>query len=150
MEVKCWQLKAHNTFWEEGGCLTPFLCYSVTKIGLQAKMARGSEIRKKPQNACWCGWRVWFVYFLSTKDLFSNLYQSTDSKALHDAGIRPNPGEKKKKRVRWWKRFSRVPLSKEIKKQSCRNFKLPLKNNISNPIQLHLPHVLREEIKWKK
>lgn len=34
------------------------------------------------------------VFFL-TKALFLNQYQSTDSKALHDAGIRPNPGKKK-------------------------------------------------------
>lgn len=87
-------MKAHNAIWEAGGCLTPFICSSITKIGLQAKMACGSEIRKNPK-----GLLVWMkglvcVFFL-TKALFLNQYQSTDSKALHDAGIRPNPGKKK-------------------------------------------------------
>lgn len=56
--------------------------------------------------------------FILIEALFLNLYQSTDSKALHDAGIRPNPGrkkKKKKKRVGWGKSFSNIPLSKEIK-----------------------------------
>lgn len=36
--------------------------------------------------------------FILIEALFLNLYQSTDSKALHDAGIRPNPGRKKKEK----------------------------------------------------
>lgn len=57
--------------------------------------------------------------------------------------------KKKNQRVGWGESSSKVALSKEIKQKSCKNFKLQLKNSISNPIQLHLPCVLREKIKWK-
>lgn len=75
-----------------------------------------------------------------------NLYQSTDSKTLHDAGI----WYILKKRGGWEESFSKATLSKEIKQQSCRYFKLQLKNNKSNLIQLHLPYTPWEEIKKKK
>lgn len=41
-------------------------------------------------------------------------------------------------------------IKRTKKQQSCRNFKLQLKNNVSNPIQLCLLYIPREEIKWKK
>lgn len=36
--------------------------------------------------------------FFKLKLCSLNLHQSTDSKVLHDAGMRPNPGEKKKEK----------------------------------------------------
>lgn len=59
-------------------------------------------------------------------------------------------GEKKKEKSGMGEEIFKSSIIKRNKKQSCRNFKLQLKNNISNPIQLHLPHIIQEEIKWKK
>lgn len=77
-----------------------------------------------------------------------NLYQSTDSKTLHDAGIWYTL--KKTKSGMGRELFKSRIIKRTKKQQSCRDFTLQLKNNVNNPIQLCLLYIPREEIKWKK
>lgn len=147
MEAKCWQAKAHTAIWEVGGCLRLFIRYSITKVGSQAKLACGFEIRKNKEPAGMdegFGLCVFFKLKLCSWICTKALTVKPFMMQASDTSL------KKKKEWDGERAFQKLHFSKEIKQRSCRNLKLQLRKNISNPIQLRLPYIPREKIKWKK